>query len=93
VADSINHSKAKAIESALATTQPKGAAIPIRHPVHLLLGPMFSGKTTALKAAYVEKSRQAGRPPVLVKSSRDTRYDHHMVIPHGQGKSGGVVAD
>lgn len=53
--------------------------------IHLILGPMFAGKTTAL----IRKMRaeiQMGRRVVLVKSDKDTRYGLNSVVSHDGAK-------
>lgn len=49
--------------------------------IHLIVGPMFAGKTTALlKRMQLELS--AGRNAALVKSEKDTRYGLSAVVSH-----------
>ncbi|BBN03910.1 thymidine kinase [Marchantia polymorpha subsp. ruderalis] len=49
--------------------------------IHLILGPMFAGKSTALlKRAQEEAS--AGRRVALVKSDKDSRYGLSAVVTH-----------
>lgn len=53
--------------------------------IHLILGPMFAGKTTAL----IRKMRaeiQMGRRVMLVKSDKDTRYGLNSVVSHDGAK-------
>lgn len=47
----------------------------------LIIGPMFSGKTTALKE-YFDRFTIAGKKCLMVKYSADTRYDADKVITH-----------
>ncbi|KAH9329393.1 hypothetical protein KI387_001501, partial [Taxus chinensis] len=53
--------------------------------IHLIVGPMFAGKTTAL----IQRMRaeiQMGRRVVLVKSDKDTRYGSSSVVSHDGAK-------
>jgi len=47
----------------------------------LIIGPMFSGKTTALKE-YFDRFTIAGKKCLMVKYSADTRYDADKVKTH-----------
>jgi len=49
--------------------------------IHLIVGPMFAGKTTAL-LQRVRKEADAGRRVGLVKSDKDTRYGVAAVVSH-----------
>ncbi|KAH7297871.1 hypothetical protein KP509_25G016400 [Ceratopteris richardii] len=49
--------------------------------IHLIVGPMFAGKTTAL-LERVEAEASAGRRVALVKSDKDTRYGLSSVVSH-----------
>eukprot|EP00249_Psilotum_nudum_P005293 c18742_g1_i1 orf=358-1419(+) len=54
------------------------------HPVggiHLIVGPMFAGKTTAL-LKRMQAEVQAGRRIALVKSDKDTRYGLDAIVSH-----------
>lgn len=50
--------------------------------IHLIIGPMFSGKTTALLQRVAEEESM-GRNVVLIKSRRDTRFSENNVVSHG----------
>ena len=50
--------------------------------IHLIIGPMFSGKTTELLRIY-NRYKIANKLCVLVKYKDDTRYDsNHKVVTH-----------
>ncbi|GFR40671.1 hypothetical protein Agub_g1259, partial [Astrephomene gubernaculifera] len=49
--------------------------------IHLIMGPMFAGKTTRL-LQRVREEEAAGRRVVVVKSSIDTRYSVDHVVSH-----------
>lgn len=49
--------------------------------IHLIVGPMFAGKTTAL-LRRIRKEADAGRRVSLVKSDKDDRYAVSAVVSH-----------
>ncbi|KHN34475.1 Thymidine kinase [Glycine soja] len=49
--------------------------------VHVIVGPMFAGKTTAL-LCRIESELNAAKNVVLLKSSKDTRYAIDSVVTH-----------
>nr|GMD35277.1 thymidine kinase-like [Ipomoea batatas] len=49
--------------------------------VHVIIGPMFAGKTTAL-LRRVKYESNLGREVVMIKSSKDTRYAVDAVVTH-----------
>ncbi|KAL3684246.1 hypothetical protein R1sor_002268 [Riccia sorocarpa] len=49
--------------------------------IHLILGPMFAGKSTALLKRAQEEVN-AGRKVALVKSDKDSRYGLNAVVTH-----------
>eukprot|EP00250_Pteridium_aquilinum_P028166 c36690_g1_i1 orf=2-1054(-) len=49
--------------------------------IHLIVGPMFAGKTTAL-LKRVEAETSTGRRIALVKSDKDTRYGLASIVSH-----------
>ncbi|KAF5936818.1 hypothetical protein HYC85_024324 [Camellia sinensis] len=54
------------------------------HPsgeIHVIVGPMFAGKTTAL-LRRVESKGNNGRNVAIIKSSKDTRYAVDSVVTH-----------
>ncbi|XP_057850481.1 thymidine kinase a [Cryptomeria japonica] len=53
--------------------------------LHLIVGPMFAGKTTAL-IHRMQTEIQMGRNVVLVKSNKDTRYGLSSVVSHDGAK-------
>ncbi|EFJ41754.1 hypothetical protein VOLCADRAFT_84037 [Volvox carteri f. nagariensis] len=49
--------------------------------IHLIMGPMFAGKTTRL-LQHVREAQSAGQRVVVVKSAVDTRYSTDHVVTH-----------
>ncbi|GIL73317.1 hypothetical protein Vretifemale_3515 [Volvox reticuliferus] len=49
--------------------------------IHLIMGPMFAGKTTRL-LQRVREAQAAGQRVVVVKSVVDTRYSSNCVVTH-----------
>ncbi|URD75395.1 thymidine kinase [Musa troglodytarum] len=49
--------------------------------IHVILGPMFAGKTTAL-IRRMQDEVDCGRSVAMVKSDRDTRYGLDSVVTH-----------
>jgi thymidine kinase len=49
--------------------------------IELIIGPMFSGKTTTLLTKY-RRYMIAGKKVLLVKNDRDTRYDVKKISTH-----------
>uniref|UniRef100_A0A7N0TEM3 Thymidine kinase n=1 Tax=Kalanchoe fedtschenkoi TaxID=63787 RepID=A0A7N0TEM3_KALFE len=49
--------------------------------VHVIVGPMFAGKTTAL-LRRIKLEDDSGRSVAMVKSSKDTRYAVDSVVSH-----------
>ncbi|KAF3783651.1 Thymidine kinase [Nymphaea thermarum] len=49
--------------------------------IHVIIGPMFAGKTTAL-LRRVQAERESGRQVALIKSDKDTRYAKSSVVTH-----------
>lgn len=54
---------------------------PIAGSIHVIVGPMFAGKTTAL-LNRVQVELSAGRRVAMVKSEKDTRYGLNAVVSH-----------
>ncbi|KAL1567619.1 thymidine kinase [Salvia divinorum] len=56
---------------------------PYRRPgeVHVIVGPMFAGKSTALLRRITAES-DSGRTVAMIKSSKDTRYAVDAVVTH-----------
>lgn len=54
--------------------------------IHLIFGPMFSGKTTELLRLY-NRSKIAGQNCILIKYDKDTRYDVSNIITHNGMKT------
>ncbi|KAG5252006.1 thymidine kinase [Salix suchowensis] len=49
--------------------------------VHVIIGPMFAGKTTDL-LRRIKSERSSGRNVAMIKSSKDTRYANDSVVTH-----------
>ncbi|KAF8045401.1 hypothetical protein N665_5008s0001 [Sinapis alba] len=49
--------------------------------IHVIMGPMFSGKSTSL-LRRIKSEISAGRSVAMVKSSKDTRYAKDSVVTH-----------
>ncbi|KAG9151649.1 hypothetical protein Leryth_001956 [Lithospermum erythrorhizon] len=49
--------------------------------IHVIMGPMFAGKTTAL-LRRVRSESDMGRNVVVIKSSKDARYAVNSVVTH-----------
>lgn len=49
--------------------------------IHVIFGPMFAGKTTAL-LRRVNSESKLGRNVVMIKSNKDTRYAVDAVVTH-----------
>ncbi|XP_074271963.1 thymidine kinase a isoform X2 [Silene latifolia] len=53
--------------------------------VHVIVGPMFAGKTTTL-LRRIQSERHLGRNIALIKSDKDTRYELNSVVTHDGNK-------
>lgn len=53
--------------------------------IHVIVGPMFAGKTTSL-LRRIQLESHSGRSVALIKSSKDTRYDHNAIVTHDGDK-------
>jgi thymidine kinase len=53
--------------------------------IHLIIGPMYSGKTTELLRLY-NRYYLAGKNCILVKHKDDNRYDPEYVVTHDKQK-------
>ncbi|KAG6525224.1 thymidine kinase [Zingiber officinale] len=49
--------------------------------IHVILGPMFAGKTTAL-LRRIQAEKDCGRSVAVIKPKRDTRYGLDSVVTH-----------
>ncbi|XP_074561995.1 thymidine kinase-like [Curcuma longa] len=49
--------------------------------IHVILGPMFAGKTTAL-LRRIQAEKDCGRSVAVIKPERDTRYGFDSVVTH-----------
>ncbi|TMS38719.1 hypothetical protein L596_005379 [Steinernema carpocapsae] len=56
-----------------------------RGAIHMIVGPMFSGKSTEL-FRQLHRYELAGKKTVLVKYARDNRYDSEMASTHDRKK-------
>uniref|UniRef100_F1KVS7 Thymidine kinase, cytosolic n=1 Tax=Ascaris suum TaxID=6253 RepID=F1KVS7_ASCSU len=64
---------------------------PSRGRIEVILGPMFSGKTTEMLRRY-NRHALAGRECRVIKYRGDTRYDANKVVTHDQLMHDGVIA-
>ncbi|OIS96468.1 PREDICTED: thymidine kinase-like [Nicotiana attenuata] len=62
-------------------TDQKGHNHVISGEIHVIFGPMFAGKTTAL-LRRVNSEAKMGRNVVMIKSNKDTRYAVDAVVTH-----------
>ncbi|KAF9610253.1 hypothetical protein IFM89_021577 [Coptis chinensis] len=53
--------------------------------VHVIVGPMFAGKTTAL-LRRIQKETDIGRSVAIIKSDKDTRYGLDSIVTHDGAK-------
>jgi len=53
--------------------------------IHLILGPMWAGKTSELIRKY-RRYKVAGKRCLLIKYANDTRYDENLLCTHDQYK-------
>ncbi len=60
--------------------------------LHLILGNMFSGKTSELLKRY-RRYKIAGKTCVLVKYKGDTRYEDKMIVTHDNIKIDALVCE
>ncbi|PSS10423.1 Thymidine kinase [Actinidia chinensis var. chinensis] len=49
--------------------------------IHVIVGPMFAGKTTTLLRRIKSESSH-GRSVAIIKSNKDTRYGLHSIVTH-----------
>uniref|UniRef100_A0A199UAD8 Thymidine kinase n=1 Tax=Manihot esculenta TaxID=3983 RepID=A0A199UAD8_MANES len=49
--------------------------------IHVIVGPMFAGKTTAL-LRRIKSESNSGRNVAMIKSSKDTRYANDSLVTH-----------
>jgi len=59
--------------------------------IHLIIGPMFSGKTTEL-FRLVRRHKLAGKEVVVVKSSKDNRFDKVQACTHDMNKMEAITS-
>ncbi|CAK9315503.1 unnamed protein product [Citrullus colocynthis] len=77
--------------SSFSLTSSNGAAVRaesshrLAGEVHVIIGPMFAGKTTAL-LRRIKSESNSGRNVVMIKSSKDTRYAIDSVVTHDGAK-------
>ncbi|XP_042485753.1 thymidine kinase-like [Macadamia integrifolia] len=53
--------------------------------IHVIVGPMFAGKTTALLHRIQTESKN-GRSVAIIKSNKDTRYGLNSIVTHDGAK-------
>lgn len=53
--------------------------------IHVIVGPMFAGKTTTLLRRIKSESSN-GRSVAIIKSNKDTRYGLHSIVTHDGDK-------
>ncbi|GMH26861.1 hypothetical protein Nepgr_028704 [Nepenthes gracilis] len=53
--------------------------------IHVIVGPMFAGKTTAL-LRRIQSERNNGRNVAVIKSNKDTRYGLDSIVTHDGAK-------
>ncbi|KAF8031832.1 hypothetical protein BT93_D0905 [Corymbia citriodora subsp. variegata] len=53
--------------------------------IHVIVGPMFAGKTTSL-LQRIELESSGGRSVAVIKSSKDTRYGLDSIVTHDGAK-------
>ncbi|KAI6704148.1 hypothetical protein NL676_013284 [Syzygium grande] len=53
--------------------------------IHVIVGPMFAGKTTGL-LRRIELESSSGRSVAVIKSSKDTRYGLDSIVTHDGAK-------
>lgn len=76
---------ARTVSAAAQSRLGGGAAMDVRAAqsgeIHVIVGPMFAGKTTAL-LRRVQAEAGSGRTVVLIKSDKDNRYGLDSVVTH-----------
>ncbi|KAL3509991.1 hypothetical protein ACH5RR_029392 [Cinchona calisaya] len=77
----VKSSISRNLNSISTDADPMGSAIHDSGEIHVIIGPMFAGKTTAL-LRRVKSESDSGRNVVLIKSSKDTRYAIDAVVTH-----------
>ena len=60
--------------------------------LNLILGPMFSSKTTTLISRY-HKYIIGGKKCLMIKLKSDTRYDHKFVVTHSNIKVSAIPCE
>ncbi|KAK7303390.1 hypothetical protein RJT34_14295 [Clitoria ternatea] len=53
--------------------------------IHVIVGPMFAGKTTSL-LSRIQSETASGRNVAIIKSSKDTRYGLDSIVTHDGAK-------
>ncbi|XP_023513380.1 thymidine kinase a [Cucurbita pepo subsp. pepo] len=81
----------ESLRNSFSLTSTDGGAVSAGSPhrvageVHVIIGPMFAGKTTAL-LRRIKAESSSGRNVVMIKSSKDTRYAIDSVVTHDGAK-------
>ncbi|CAN6289025.1 unnamed protein product [Urochloa humidicola] len=82
---------ARTVSAAAESRLGGGAAMDVRvgqsGEIHVIVGPMFAGKTTAL-LRRVQAEAGSGRTVALIKSDKDNRYGLDSVVTHDGTKMG-----
>lgn len=82
---------ARSVSAAAMSRGSDGAAMEVRAAqsgeIHVIVGPMFAGKTTAL-LRRVQAEAGNGRSVALIKSDKDNRYGLDSVVTHDGTKMG-----
>lgn len=63
-----------------------------RGKINLILGPMFSGKTSTLISRY-NRYTIGGKKCLMVKYKHDTRYDNKSIVTHDNIKLDAIVCE
>ena len=93
VLDEIGSVSRAAGRARVCTSSVYSAHSTISGEIHLILGPMFAGKTTAL-LDQIAREEAHGMSVTLVKSSKDNRYSHDEIVSHdGTSRRCNAVAE
>ncbi|XP_010540833.1 PREDICTED: thymidine kinase a isoform X2 [Tarenaya hassleriana] len=69
----------------LQTEVSNSSSLPSSGEIHVVVGPMFSGKTTTLLRRMLSE-RNNGRRIAVIKSDKDTRYAKESIVTHNGEK-------
>ncbi|XP_021902380.1 thymidine kinase b-like isoform X2 [Carica papaya] len=76
---SLSKTRASAVSSRMLQTE--GSRSSSSGEIHVIIGPMFAGKTTSL-LRRIQSESSNGRNVAVIKSNKDTRYDPHSIVTH-----------